>query len=108
MKKRIEMYRKRLVTTVFLRRCSLERAGKMYPQSFYLFKTFLRITRTTGFGKRYRISGISRESSRVHLLMLCFEVSRTSVFRLEHLIAAINRAFEHFLAGGMCRGDVCS
>ena len=44
----------------------------MYPQSFYLFKTFLRITRTTGFGKRYRISGISRESSRVHLLMLFF------------------------------------
>ena len=40
--------------------------------------------------------------------MLFFEVSRTSVFRLEHLIAAINRAFEHFLAGGMCRGDVCS
>ena len=58
--------------------------------------------------KRYSTNGISRESSRVHLLMLFFEVSRTSVFRLDHFIAAINRAFEHFLADGMCRADVCS
>ena len=73
-----------------------------------MFKAFLRSTRTTGSEKRYNTSGISRESSRVHILMLIFEVSRTSVFRLEHLIAAINRAFEHFIADGMCRDYVCS
>ena len=80
----------------------------MYPQSVYIIKTFLRSTRTTGSEKRYSINGISRESSGVHLLMLFLEVSRTSVFRLEHFTAAINRAFEHFRADGMCRGDVCS
>ena len=69
---------------------------------------FLRSTRTTGSEKRYNTNRISIESSRLHLLMLFFEVSRTSVFRLEHFIAAVNRAFEHFLADGMCRGDVCS
>ena len=40
--------------------------------------------------------------------MLFFETSRTSIFRLEHFIAAINRAFEHLIADGMFRGDVCS
>ena len=80
----------------------------MYPLSFYIFEAFLRSTRTTGSEKRYNTNGISRESSRMHLLMLFFEVSRTSVFRLEHFIAAIHRAFELFLADGMCRGEVCS
>ena len=42
------------------------------------------------------------------LINALFEVSRTNGFRLEHLIAAINRAFEHFLADGMFRGDLCS
>ena len=79
-----------------------------YPYNFYILKMLLRSTRTTGSEKRCSTNRISIESIRVHLLMLFFEVSRTSVFRLEHFIAAINRAFEHFRADGMCPGDVCS
>ena len=80
----------------------------MYPQNVHILKAFLRSTRTTGSEKRYNTNRISIESSRMHLLMLICEVWRTSVFRLEHFIAAINRAFEHFIADGMFRGDVCS
>ena len=69
---------------------------------------FLRSTPTSGSEKRYNSNGISIESSRMHLLMLFFDVSRTSIFCLEHFTAAIQRAFERFRADGMCRGDVCS
>ena len=83
-------------------------SGKGVSTEVYILKAFLRSTRTTGSEKRYNTNVVSRESSRMHLRMLVFEVSRTSVFRLEHFTAAINRAFEHFRADGMCRGDVCS
>ena len=45
-------------------------SGKGVSTEVYILKAFLRSTRTTGSEKRYNTNGISRESIRVHLLML--------------------------------------
>ena len=56
----------------FENRCSLEQAWKNVSTEFYILNVFLRSARTTGSEKRYKTNRMSKESSRVHVLMTFF------------------------------------